>query len=250
MYSCRSEREFTISRWSTRPPARPGTTHHQPHPSANSTKHYWARPHPCLLPHNRRSSGCRRAGEGWAGGPSRRDAKRPSGDRDRRNTAAGWEAAPPASARGARAGEVPRTATRACRTSGQHSVSKMSVKGRRQHSSARHNTAGQSRNERPEPRSGPRLDRFPKPCVAGSNPAGGTSKCTGLPRTGRTLSGDRVVADPVTVAAARSLAGLPGPACRPRTRSSACPPRPAARGEAAGQTVGQCRVNSCVCGFR
>jgi hypothetical protein len=61
------------------------------------------------------------------------------------------------------------------RTSGQHSVSRMSVKGRRQHSSARHNTAGQSRNKRPEPRSGPRLDRFPKPCVAGSNPAGGTS---------------------------------------------------------------------------
>ncbi len=65
------------------------------------------------------------------------------------------------------------------RASGQQPVSKMSVKGRRHYSAARHNTAGQSRNERPEPRSRARLDRFPKPCVAGSNPAGGTAEMFG-----------------------------------------------------------------------
>ena len=42
-------------------------------------------------PRSQPPAGCRRAGEGWAEGPSRRDAERPSGAQDSWHTAAGRE---------------------------------------------------------------------------------------------------------------------------------------------------------------
>ena len=48
-------------------------------------------PDPPAASHNRCNAGCSRSGEGWAGGPSRRDAKRPSGDQGCRHPDAGGE---------------------------------------------------------------------------------------------------------------------------------------------------------------
>jgi hypothetical protein len=48
------------------------------------------RPTPPASPITRSTSGCTEPGEGWAGGPSRRDAQRPSGGRSSRRGCRGW----------------------------------------------------------------------------------------------------------------------------------------------------------------
>ena len=72
-------------------------------------------PDPPAALHNRCNAGCSRSGEGWAAGPSRRDAKRPSGDQGGRHPDAGGErqrVAPPAPA--AVAGRCSRVARPQC----------------------------------------------------------------------------------------------------------------------------------------
>ena len=68
-----------------------------------------AHPHSLVALHNRPRSGWGGAGEGWAGGPSRRDAKRPSGNPSQPASSTGCGAASsPPSRSGGRGANHPR----------------------------------------------------------------------------------------------------------------------------------------------